>query len=340
MEKKRLDPRVRFQHANFTRKLEQARNYKRVSRPRPDSRLQAGLEKVGFAHLLPQLLLAAALILVAYVLYVPNPLFIQKVEIEGLSAEYQSLAQNAVADYQRRQPWYVPVNNFFFFSASAAAQTLANQVPAISKIDSARKSFRGKIIHIAVTQKYERYLVVRPENELVLYNDGTIKGQMPLQEDLLPHSGMLITVTVNHLTPVNDGQEYFTPPFLALVDQAATLFPQRTGQNLAYFEVKLPTEDPNLSDQFSDSWKQSGIVAVVDKKPESGNSNPKQLRIILEPGLDIAAAADRLKLLLDQTAPDRYRSLYYADLRLPNRAYLCLINTPCATTNTNPLPNP
>jgi hypothetical protein len=333
MEKKRLDSRVRFQHSNFTRKLHEARNYKRVARPRPDNRLQAGLEKVGLASLLAQLLLAAAVILAAYLLYVPNPLFVGTVRIEGLAGEYQALAQEAVKDYQSSQAWYAPKNNILFFNPNSLARAIAEKVPAISKIDSASKSFREKSVNISITQKYERYKVFRPDNELILYNDGTVKGQLPVKAGDLPASGALVTVSVNHTAPVNDGEAYFSPQFLYLIEQAATFFPERTGQNLAYFEVKLPADDSQMSSHFSDSWKDSGIVIVLDKKTDAGKPSPKLLRVIVEPGLDIPMAADRLKLLLAQTPPERYRSLYYIDLRLANRAYLCLISAPCANNN-------
>ena len=334
MEKKRLDPRVKFQHADFTRKLHAARNYKRTSRPRPDSRLQAGLEKVGMASLLAQLFFAAAIIIAAYLLYVPNPLFVRAVRVEGLNSEYRPMAEKAVKDYQSRQPWYVPQNNILFVNADKLARAIAEGVPSISKIESSNKLFRSKSVVVSVVQKYERYIAVRPDGELILHNDGTIKGQLPGKIPELPlTSGALVTVKINDTASVKDGEPYFSREFVELLEQAADLFPAQTGQNLAYFEVKLPDKTLGSNEKFAESWKQSGIVEVVNKKPGSGKSNPPQLRIILEPGLDIPSAAERLKLLLDQTAADRYRSLYYVDLRLANRAYLCLVNAPCAAAN-------
>lgn len=333
MEKRRLDPRVRFQQANFTRKLAEARNYKRNARPRPDSRLQAGLQKVGLASLLAQLLFSVFLITIVYVLYVPNPLFVRSVRIDGLSSEYQAPAQEALKKYQSSRPWYMPASNIFFFNSGEAAKAIADGVPAISKVQFAKKTFRNKTVIISVIQKYERYLVVRPEDQLVVFNDGTIKGQMTEKATSMAQSGAIVTVSVNYSDPVNNSQTYFEPKLIELIEQSASFFPDKTGQDFAYFEVKVPANEASTGTKFSDIWKKSGIAAVLNKRPQSGKSNPPLLKIILEPNLDIAATADRLKLLLEQTAPERYRSLDYVDLRLPNRAYLCLINTPCVNPN-------
>lgn len=326
MEKRKLDSRVRFQHANFTRKLDQARSYKRNAKPKR--------EDISQVKFLSQLLSAAFVIVIAYLLYVPNPLFIKKIQIEGLDSKHQALAQEAVKNFLENKPWYFPSNNYLFVSSSDISKVIAERVPAVSKIVSSKKSFRNKTITINLIEKYERYLVVRPENQLVLYNDGTLEGQMPALKTELPPSGAIVTVKVNHTNPVNDGQQYFSPQFLEMVEQSAGLFPERTAQTFSYFEAKLPSDDPSLSGQFTDSWKKAKLEAVLNKKAGFEKSNPSKVRVVLEPGLDILATADRLKLLLDQTDPERYRQLDYVDLRLPNRAYLCLINTPC--TNPNP----
>lgn len=330
MEQKRLDPRVRFQRAGFTKKLQAARSYKRVARVRSENRVEAGLQKVGLASLIMQLLFAAALIAVAYLLYVPNPLFVTKIEVEGLNNDNRTLAQQAVDEYQHSRPWYIPSANYLFFDPQKIAEAIAAKVPAVSKVTASEKTFKTKSAKIVVVEKYERYAVFRPQDELLLYNDGTIKKILSNTGEDLPQSGALVTVSVNHTAPVNITDQYLDPTLLSLVEDTANLFPQTTGQNYAYFEAKLPEGDPQTTQKFTESWKEGTLAAVLVKTATAGKTNPARFRVILEPGINITDTSAKLKLLLDQTPPDRYRGLVYVDMRLPTRAYLCVINTPCS----------
>ncbi len=330
MEQKRLDPRVRFQRAGFTKKLQVARSYKRVARVRSENRVEAGLQKVGLASLIMQLLLAAALIAAAYVLYVPNPLFVKEIKVEGLNNDNRLLAQQAVDEYQHSRPWYVPAANYLFFDPQKMAEAIAAKVPAVSKVIASEKTFRTKSARIVLIEKYERYAVFRPQDELILYNDGTVKKILPKMGEDLPQSGALVTVSVNHEAPVNVTDQYLDPALLSLVEDTANQFPQATGQNYAYFEAKLPEGDPQTTQKFTESWKDGTLAAVLVKTTAAGKASPPRFRVILEPSINISDTSAKLKLLLDQTPPDRYRGLVYVDMRLPTRAYLCLINTPCS----------
>ncbi len=77
-------------------------------------------------------------------------------------------------------------------------------------------------------------------------------------------------------------------------------------------EVNLPinVDEFNLVLQKGTDPKRTFSV-IVDTK-----ENPEQL-------------VQRLNLLLSQTAPDRYNNLFYIDLRIQTRAFVCLLNSPC-----------
>lgn len=333
MERKRLDSRSRFQHANFTRKLQQARNYKRTSRPRPEDRLQAGLQKIGLASLATQILLAMLLVFVCYVFYVPNPLFVTKVAFEGMSIQHQTAAENAVKKFLKQQPWYVPSYNMLFIDQDDLAGFVAKEVPVISRITQVDKNWKDRSVRIKIVEKYERYLVIRPEDRLVLYNDGSVAGTLKKIDSDIPESGAVVTVIVNDEKKVDTATQYFDNTILAFIEQVAVFFPEQTGQNFSYFKAFLSDEEKEKEEEFAKLWNKAALEAVLVKKIEAGRSNPAIMRIVMEPGMDIGSAAQRLKLLLEQTPIERYRGILYVDMRLQNRAYLCLINTPCADSN-------
>ena len=70
--KTKLDPKVRYQHASFTRKLQQARTYQRSNRPVPDSDLEKFLQKVGLGKRINKILAVAILLCLVYLVYIPN----------------------------------------------------------------------------------------------------------------------------------------------------------------------------------------------------------------------------------------------------------------------------
>lgn len=59
-----------------------------------------------------------------------------------------------------------------------------------------------------------------------------------------------------------------------------------------------------------------------------GDSN-RYFRVIADTKESAHDLVQRLNLLLSQTASDRYNNLSYVDLRVPNRAFICLLSTPC-----------
>lgn len=295
--------------------------------------MQAGLQKIGLAGLATQIGLAGLLIFLCYVLYVPNPLFVRKVYFEGMSIQHQTAAENSVKKYFLQKPWYNPSFNMLFINQNSLANFVAKEVPVVSKIEKIDKNWKERTIEVEIIEKYERYLVVRPEDRLVLYNDGTVAGSLGKLEGDLPQSGSVVSVSVNDRSKVDISSQYFDQNIIDFIENSAVMLPEYTGQNFMYFKVFLSDQEQGESNEFFKLWNKAALEAVLAKKPEAGKSNPAVMRIVLEPGLDLASTAERLKLLLEQTTPDRYRNILYVDMRLQNRAYLCLINTPCDSSN-------
>lgn len=77
-------------------------------------------------------------------------------------------------------------------------------------------------------------------------------------------------------------------------------------------EVSLPINADELNFVFQKGTNSMRTFNVIVDTKE----NPDQL-------------VQRLNLLLSQTAPDRYNNLFYIDLRIQTRAFVCLLNSPC-----------
>jgi hypothetical protein len=81
---------------------------------------------------------------------------------------------------------------------------------------------------------------------------------------------------------------------------------------LPKIDISLPIRADELDLIFNKGTNQQRTFKVIVDTKE----NPDQL-------------VQRLNLLLSQTAPDRYNNLSYIDMRIPSRAFVCLLNSPC-----------
>ncbi len=62
---------------------------------------------------------------------------------------------------------------------------------------------------------------------------------------------------------------------------------------------------------------------------QKGDNAQKLFKVIVDTKENPHDVVQRLNLLLSQTAPDRYNSLAYIDLRIQSRAFVCLLSAPC-----------
>lgn len=61
-----------------------------------------------------------------------------------------------------------------------------------------------------------------------------------------------------------------------------------------------------------------------------GGDKTKLFKVLFSHEESPKVSSERLNLLLSQTAADRYAALNYIDLRINNRAFICLLNTTCS----------
>jgi hypothetical protein len=62
---------------------------------------------------------------------------------------------------------------------------------------------------------------------------------------------------------------------------------------------------------------------------QKGDQVGKLFKVLIDPTENSKELVLRLNLLLSQTTPERYTNLSYIDLRIKNRAFVCLIGAAC-----------
>jgi hypothetical protein len=345
---KKLDSKVRFQHKQFTGKLVTARNYKRTALAIPETKLEKFLTKIGLGSKLTQIGLGIIILALIYVIYLPNFLTVETITINGLSESQARDFEIAIRDEIAGSSFFYPEKNLLFLRNKVVYNALA-KVPSVANVATIYKTISKQELTIEAESKYEKYLVSTPEKVYDVFNDGVFKGEAGVQQDLwlgLVNPAM-IKIQIPGEVSANKFEQFFHADLTNYLDSLNARLTQVPNVKVAYYKFEqakqveiTPTDvltdaDSSTVEEISEQEKPEPIQislpinsaevhAVIYK-----NNSQNTYRVIFDATKDVQKSIDNLKLLLSQTAPDRYAQLSYVDLRLEERAYLCLQNTPC-----------
>ena len=356
---KKLDSKVRFQHRQFTTKLGTARTYKRQARSVPELKVDKFFAKIGLRSRWSQIMLGLIIAGFLYLIYVPNFLSLQTIEISGVSESQARDLEMALRDEIANVGFYNPQSNLLFFDEGLVQKAL-EKVPSINIVTEFKRNIREQSITINAEAKYEKYLVATTDKVYDVYNDGTLRSESGINRrdwDSHENAQMLKVLLHSNVIPENN-KMFFHPDLYKQINSLTESFKSLDGQILSHLTFKEPKDKQEEQKLIpvDNELGQSEVEAkteIEQPEPESKSSEPPQInlpinsseiyavfyknndkrltyRVIFDVTRDAKKSVEDLKLLLSQTTPERYAQLSYIDLRLENKAFICLQNTPCA----------
>lgn len=376
---KKIDPKVRFQNRQFNQKLQEARTFKRTARPIPEGKTNKFLKGVGLGGALRQIGLALLVLAISYVVYFPNILTLQTIQIEGVRESDQSTIEAAIRHDIGNVPFYNPQRNLLFLSKNRVEAVL-NSMSTVDTVTSINKDLKNQTLRIVVKPKQEQFLLRTNDKVFVVYNDGVIKNEAERSFWETNPNDRLIKIDIPANVVVNGSQQLIATDAVNYVAKLSKAISGIRGSTLSYVNIPISeaikaqiSKDELLNLDSKDEQPENtaeDVAAPEEQTPESINSevqNPvvpvaeevktefkivdiqapitidelnifmqkgdqkeKQFKVLLDPKEDPDFSVQRLNLLLSQTEPDRYNNLLYVDLRIENRAYVCLVNTVCS----------
>ena len=189
-----------------------------------------------------------------------------------------------------------------------------------------------------------------------IINPGMIKidlgGMVNLQSDDSQEFKMFFSEsTVEYITKLHESMKEITGSNLAyfsiripqLKEQQEFLELQKKKLEEATGEEQADGALQNTDDQSFDPEPEQQVEPLLPAVDVTVPINADELDIIFQKGTDSKRTfkvivdtkekpeqlVQRLNLLLLQTSPERYSQFFYIDLRVPSRAYVCLLNSPC-----------
>ena len=359
--KPKVDPKVRFQNRQFNQKLYQARTFKRTAKPIPEGSVAKLLNQIGLGS--PWRKALAILIIggAVYLIYIPNFLTWQTLVVEGMSESNREATESKIIESISSAQFYNPQKNLLFVSKNRIEEA-ALSVGAVDRVERIERNFKNKTITVFVGSKYERYLVRSTDNVFDVYNDGTGKSIAGVSRDQWESliNPSMVKVDVNAKIINLDNREFLNQRTSQYISQLEGELKAVTGSTLHSMKIVLPefkqplppvepaeNEEPEIDDTPEE---------IIEEKPESptqapaeqiietslplnadelelvfvkGNNPHRTFRVIIDTNEPTRDIVHRLNLLLSQTESDRYDKLSYIDLRIPTRAFVCLVNSPC-----------
>ncbi len=336
--KQKLDPKVRFQHRQFTQKLDKARNFKRTPRALPETKFDEVLSKIYLGNRWSQIAAGLGILGILYLVYAPNFISVKAINVEGIPQSEQKLVEASVRDAISKTPFYNPQNNLVFLSTDLV-KSAAMKVSGIYDIKSVKKDFQTKEIRIAAIPKTERFLVSDDSKVYSVFNDGSfdeVTGMSVQQWNELANPQIIkLKIHGNHNGELAIGSPFLQDSLRDSLEVTNKSISGITGSSLDYIllgqagDESISLSEANVVQSESEALQtpiSSPELRVVMKK---GIDKTKTFTIIFDARADLHSAVDRLNLLLSQMPPDRYVNLGYIDMRIENRGYVCLINSKC-----------
>ena len=302
--KKKLDSKIRFQHMGFKKRLQLARGYKRPIKKIPETAWERFLSVLRLDSALAQIVVVLAILLAAYLIYVPNFFYLKTLEIQGLEGEPKTAVEKDLQAFFKVHLFW-PQKNLLLLSRGKLSSYLQTQTPDVAKVDLVQKDYPNTLI-IKITQRVQRYLLTAEGGDYVVSNDGLIMGELANSSAGSSSGLSLINISIQNLPQTEAGQKILSPQLISAIDFYNENLNKQPGFEPANFELNGP-EEPDLTVNMK-----AGPKLVFDIKS------------------DLNQTFSRLKLLLAQIGSVDQNKLYYVDMRISNRGYVCYTNTACA----------
>ncbi|KKW29463.1 MAG: hypothetical protein UY73_C0017G0005 [Parcubacteria group bacterium GW2011_GWA2_52_8] len=298
--------RRRFRRPEFQQKLRAARSFERKTPPRPTGFWQGLLRSIGLHTPWRQLSVLLGFGIIAYFSFFSSVFLISKVEVGegGFSAEQLS---EIVAGMRDRRVYLVPSNHLLLINRDSVLRALQTEIPQIRSVTSFSRTGLGSI-RLGLEERESKYVWQSGEDYFLLDQDGVV-FQRVLNYDPPVYPELLLVD--RSAQPVVVGDNVDAGRLMELVTELVALWPDVVAQT-SYQSFSFPG------------------VASLDIFVRTGIG----FQVYIDVERSVTAQLRSLNLLLTrEIKPETYAGLSYIDLRLPDVAYYCYKDAPCAPEN-------
>ena len=302
--KRKIDSKIRFQNPRFRKQLQSARGYKRAQRKLPETDWEVFLAKIGLGSWLSRFVTGIIFLLIIYLVFIPNFLFIKHITISDSDASGIPAAQNLVTSFLNKYT-PLPQKNIVLLSKDQLKNFLLKNDQQILSVDKITKKFPSTLV-VNVSPRLDEFEFLTASSTLFsVSNDGLVTGQLfPDASGTLPSLPFLIKLDGGGNLAL--GQNVLSSDRINFIRGLGQQLPAITKSTLGHYEME------DLISPYLYVNIQAGYQIKFDVTS------------------DLSKTLDQLNLLISQILPGDYKNLYYIDMRFVGRSYVCFKNTACA----------
>jgi hypothetical protein len=279
-------------------------------------------------------------------------LFVKTITVHGVAPDDASKIESITREYFGKSLWPVPQQSSIFLSESKLSDYLLANSDKIYKIEQVTTHFPSEL-EIVIVPRKPRYVLRAQDRMFVINNDGSVASQSPYDQAQFTEglSQTMTRVIINAKHDASEGQNFF--PDKAFSDQLQILrdlFMAKITVGISYFEIPTFLEttppapaqssssddeegEPKINTALPDQSKQINwqeIIVHTKRDPNQTTFLPLGYSVFFDRSLDISETLDKLAVLLGKMESGRRSNLFYIDMRLRNRGFVCLRGASCS----------
>lgn len=300
--KKKMDSRVRFQNTRFRQKLQAQRSYKRPLRRLPQTPAAVFLAKIGLGSYLARILTAAVFFALVYVVFIPNIFFVKHITVNGAGVDGPAAVEATIGGFlDKKLPW--PQKNLLLLSKTGLAGYLLSHNQKILSVDKVSKKLPNTLI-VDITPRQDAFVLQTLLGSYSVSQDGLVTNEFTdVASGSLPSALALIKLTSSESFGI--GQQVFTAQNAQALDLLKKGLPSAMFEAPDYYQLN-DSQSQDIGAHFKEGFK-----------------------MMFDLSSDINETLARLKVLLSQIQPGDVKRLFYIDMRIQDKGYVCYQGDPC-----------
>lgn len=335
---KKIDSKIRFQQKGFTEKVRAAKSYKRTFQRVPETEQEKWLAGMGLDSWWSRSLVIIGILLLIYLVYVPNFLYTKTIYIAGANDEQKNRAMDVVNNFFDDSIAFWPQQNILLLNKQKLEKYLLGNDQEILKVNKIKKGINSLTIEVEIKQS--KFVLQTPKDSFILYNDGSVFQVMSDQQFSSPD---LLVIKTNRLERLEVKQNFLSEKIINTIQLLQKGYADEIKTPISYFEI--PTlekiKPPTLSPETEQTTVENEFVVVPDElnvySPiDSKVKDSRNFKAIFNTTSDINKSLTQLNALLVQIPQAQRSKLFYIDMRFSDRSFVCLIATPCYSSPTLP----
>ena len=254
------------------------------------------VEKIGLGSWKIRLFLTGFLLGLAYLIWIPNFLYVKSFEITGGNLKHEAQHRETTAFFLGSGRLW-PQKNLALLSTGRLKQKLLGE-PWVISVKSIKKIWPNRL-KIELEERREYALLESQGKKYVFSNDG--HNLSPLEASSSPAEILINLKTPEEIKP----EQELSGELLGFIGLLQNKIPEICHSTVMFYTIH-PMTNPDLEAETAAGY-----------------------RLIFDTSYDNTENLGNLSVLMDKLSPDEKNRLFYVDLRIKNKAFVCFKGTSC-----------